>query len=365
MNYFQKRKIKRMAQDILRHVQHLRNMREDIMADSDKQKINEAEAKLIQSLRAGDIAKVEQSGNMLYDCVSRMIPQRSFSGFRENLEVLVVAVAVAMAVKAYFLQPFKIPTGSMQPTLNGVTLCEDDYKPGIMDQLPFKFVKWIITGESYKKVVVSKEGILNGWYDTRYSGGDNKDPVYMYCIIAGKKYKVPEKASIGYGNNTFVPKGTVLWAGVINAGDHVFVDKIRWNFQKPKRGDIIVFKTNNIKDISRGTHYIKRLVGLPGETLSITPPYVFIDDEALTKPWQIARIEKKEEGYYGYRNDGYLSGPDVKYDIPSDGYFAMGDNTPESFDSRFWGKVPRENMMGPALFVYWPFTRHWGFANSN
>jgi len=72
-------------------------------------------------------------------------------------------------------------------------------------------------------------------------------------------------------------------------------------------------------------------------------------------------------GYGGYSNPSpmdarYLYSPDATFTIPSEHYFAMGDNSYNSFDSRYWGPVPQENLMGRGLFVYWPFLPHWGFV---
>jgi signal peptidase I len=72
-------------------------------------------------------------------------------------------------------------------------------------------------------------------------------------------------------------------------------------------------------------------------------------------------------GYGGYSNPSpadayYLTDPDATYTVPAEHYFAMGDNSFNSFDSRYWGPVPQENLMGRGLFVYWPFLPHWGFV---
>jgi signal peptidase I len=76
-----------------------------------------------------------------------------------------------------------------------------------------------------------------------------------------------------------------------------------------------------------------------------------------------------KNGYHGYTNDMpndprmiYLGTPDATVKVESDGYFALGDNSPQSADSRYWGFVPRQNVVGRGLFVYWPFTSHWGFV---
>lgn len=365
MNYFKKRKTMKTAKDVLHHASLLRNMREDLMREGDIERLAQAEANLSEAMRKDDAENIHDKAMALYDVARNLTPHKRFASFRENFEVIVVALAVAMAIKAYFLQPFKIPTGSMQPTLYGVTVEESGYVPNVTDMPILKTIKWLITGASYKKIVVKEDGYFSGWFDSKYYGENNLDPVYMFCKIGNIKYKVPESASVNINTTGLVEKGTVLWEGVMNAGDHVFVDKISWNFRRPRRGEIIVFKTDNIKGITRGSHYIKRLVGLPGEHIRITPPSIQINGETLTKPRQIVRIQDQDGRYEnGYQNGGYyLRTPDSIFDIPSRGYVAFGDNTSSSQDSRYWGAVPSENMMGPALWVYWPLTRRWGYAN--
>ena len=69
-----------------------------------------------------------------------------------------------------------------------------------------------------------------------------------------------------------------------------------------------------------------------------------------------------KDPYRGYApGQAFLGAPDRSFVIPPHSYFAMGDNSYNSYDSRYWGPVPEENLVGRGLFVYWPFNRHWGF----
>ena len=75
------------------------------------------------------------------------------------------------------------------------------------------------------------------------------------------------------------------------------------------------------------------------------------------------RVMRAQDGYRGYSNDPrfqYLCSPELEFQVPLKSYFAMGDNSYNSSDSRAWGRVPAENLVGRGLFVYWPFSRHWG-----
>lgn len=296
--------------------------------------------------------------------------------FAENFEVLVVAIGVAMAFRCYILEPFKIPTGSMQPTLYGI-FSSDQAQPGMLDKMPFKIVKWLVTGDWYKEVRVSAGGQI-------VPVPSSVKPGYVTFIVAGRQYHIPSDAVMERSQPFFkklqtkapVVSGEKLWSGVVHAGDHVFVNRVLWNFRKPRRGEVMVFTTTGIKGLPQGTHYIKRMVGLPNETIGIRPPELIVNGESVTEPFTIGRQVRKEaaphseEGYpnyLGYRLIGNVpaSGAPAKTPLRVEGdevelgpeeYLGMGDNTGNSYDGRYWGAVPSRNLLGPGAFVYWPFT---------
>jgi len=83
----------------------------------------------------------------------------------------------------------------------------------------------------------------------------------------------------------------------------------------------------------------------------------------------VTRVESQQDGYDGYQLGGrdyrvadYLARYSNNVTLGKDRYFACGDNQFNSLDSRYWGSVPKKNLVGPAIFVYWPFSRHWGLA---
>jgi signal peptidase I len=270
-----------------------------------------------------------------------------------------------MALRTYFIQPFKIPTGSMQPTLYGITSVSKD-KPGVTDRFPLKFVKFAITGQWYSERRAQADGTLG------FPTQSPKDPSVVLFSISGKQHKIPRDAIDVYSRpghydlkvrpGGYVHKGDLLWSGVVTRGDHVFVNKLIWNFRKPKRGEIMVFYTTGINSLPQGTHYIKRMCGMPGESVSIDEPNLVINGKVVKQPDTIARIESCKNGYTGYQLAGNLSTPDKSWKLDDDEYFAMGDNTGNSRDSRYWGSVPAKNLVGPACVVYWPFSKRWGLA---
>ncbi len=138
-----------------------------------------------------------------------------------------------------------------------------------------------------------------------------------------------------------IPTGSMI--PTLNIGNHIMVNKFIYYFTKPKRGDIIVF----VYPVNPKKDFIKRLVGLPGETIQIKDGSVFINGEELKSLQTIAERYYYNEGMYG---EGLVK-------IPDNTYFVMGDNTRNSKDSRFWGFVPKKNLLGKAFFVYWPLTK--------
>ncbi|NQT95919.1 MAG: signal peptidase I [Candidatus Omnitrophica bacterium] len=171
---------------------------------------------------------------------------------RENVEVVVTAVVLALIIRTFVVQAFKIPTGSMRPTLI--------------------------------------------------------------------------------------------------EGDRILVNKFIYRFKSPSRGDIVVFKYP--EDIKKD--FIKRLIAFEGEAVQINPAKdgnIWIDGKLLEEPQMIRAT-------YYYNKAGTKYGEEGKaIKVPEGAYFVLGDNSASSRDSRYWGFVPKKNMVGKAFVIYWPLTR--------
>lgn len=356
--FLQRRRRRNAAQDLLRHARHVRHMREDVLDPQVVRDLHDAEDRVHRQLRAAPVA-MESDMEDLHAQVEAISPVRSHPGLRENLEVVVVAFAVAMCFRAYIVQPFKIPTGSMQPTLNGITYT-NDYRPGITHRLPLKLVRVALFGEWYTERRAPASGTV-----TMHSDHDS-----TFLVVGGHRVKCDTGMRFFVKPGAYVERGDVLASGIRRTGDHLFVDKIAWNFRSPRRGEVMVFRTDDIKELDeKKTHYIKRMVGMPGEVIAIDPPRLLIDGRAVHSPESIVRIQEVRDGYSGYQlpkriQASAIAGPGVPHQIGADAYFACGDNTHNSFDSRYWGDVPSRNLVGPAVFVYWPFRDHWGWIRN-
>ena len=319
--------------------------------------------------------KLQQTGS------HRLIPYKN-AGIRENVEVCLFAIGIAMGIRTFFFQPMGIPTGSMQPTLYGITHSIIEQGEDIPGAVSGFFKKWL-NGISYYQLKAEGnwklEQIENqrsfGLFFTRQKlvfqdldngqlitkdvspplGSDGQSLLRNNISVAN-----PTRLNNAFNNFTY-PKGTDVFKVRREAGDHLLVNRFTYNFRKPKRGEIIVFETKNIPDMDNDKlFYIKRLVGLPYEKLDIKNRHVYINDKMIDStvhPFEfIYSMDLNDElppaqnslfsGHIGTIHD---------FQIPPNHYYALGDNTVSSLDSRSWGSLPGKNIFGTPSFIYWPF----------
>jgi len=361
---FQSRAIKH-ARLLLRHAEKMRRYRCDVMSEEALAEFDAHLEALRSALKSGDRGAVDEKAEQLDKLVAKQSAPHWEMGWRENCEVILVAFVVAAAVRCYFVQPFKIPTGSMQPTLNGIIgYPMETGSPNILRQA----AEFVVLGRNYINVVARQEVAVEQvvpkkflFFFTWSRIICDRDSYLVYAppdtlrqdfhVVPGSHYRA----------------GETIARGAIDTGDQVFVDKFSYNFIKPHRGDVFVFRTDHIFMISAdpetGEHsfYIKRLAGTPGDTLRIDPPLLYINGK-VAEGFGFRRVMSARPPYRGYsRGNAYLAQADQTYTVPEHSYFAMGDNSYSSWDSRYWGPVPEENLVGRGLLVYWPFSRHWGF----
>jgi signal peptidase I len=234
--------------------------------------------------------KVEGLDSIVHEHLSKFRKSR----LRQNIESLVIAIALALFIRTFIVQPFKIPSGSMIPTL--------------------------LVGDH---LLVSK---------------------FIY--------------------GTRIP----------------LTDKIVIPIKDIKHGDVIVFTYPNYEDdpSKDGIDYIKRVIGLPGDSIDIKGRNIYINgQEVPLKFFGDFRDERTQASYDEYEEDLfgsthrviYLKGKDSTEKgeyipltkVPEGYVFVMGDNRDNSQDSRFWGLVPIENIAGKAFIIHWS----WDFGNKN
>jgi signal peptidase I len=127
--------------------------------------------------------------------------------------------------------------------------------------------------------------------------------------------------------------------------DRIIVNRLAYHYRSPKRGDIVVFHAPSSAATLCGAagEYVKRIVGLPGDTVSEQSGRVFVDGRPLDEPYVAAAHRDQRTGSWGRVPDGH--------------YFLLGDNRADSCDSRTWGTIASNELIGPVVAVYWPPTR--------
>ncbi|MDB6137232.1 MAG: Signal peptidase [Verrucomicrobiaceae bacterium] len=357
---------------------------------------------LAAAMKARDGKKIDELHESINTVCERALPNLPSSDIADNVEVFFVAIVVALGIRAYIAQPFQIPTGSMQPTLNGYKAegTEEDTSPNFFQRLWERK-----NGASYVNVVSDHDGYLaDGEYVTEhrwlllftYSQIHFKDghtisvsapkrqlqdelglthyvnaPTKIAVGPDGRELRTPDDRHVSesYGRGIYVSTGQLLARGVLHTGDNILVNKFAYHFRKPKRGEVWVFTTKHIQGIENtgsfdreqgSQHYIKRLAAVPGDHWEIRPPELWINGKAAGE-FGMKRVAAREGPYKsGYvRINGY-PGAVNEGTLGSEEYLALGDNSTNSADGRYWGPVPERNVVGPALFCYWPLGDHWG-----
>ncbi|MBV9658873.1 MAG: signal peptidase I, partial [Verrucomicrobia bacterium] len=377
---------------LARHSRRVIHHRLDLLGATPRTEIEKATDELEAAVRTKQPqSEVEAASGRLEKILHRHAPLPTDASWRENVEVILVAIVLAVALRAYFVQPFRIPTGSMEPTLNGILghpLPRNVAEPNFFSRA----FQSLALGRTYVEAVSPVADRVERLVPVKRFRF--MDYTRIECA-SGRNYTV-HAALTGYDGGTAnvrnalglrvgkpIEAGEPILRGYIDTGDQVFVDKFTYHFRRPRRGDVFVFRTTGIHGIEvnftdpdvRSQFYIKRLAGLPNDTLRIDAPRLFINDE-LAQGYGFERVmsgtqQAPHDGYSGYANMNYpgrneassfhfLRTPEETFRVPDDGYFALGDNSYNSSDSRVWGKVPQNNIVGRGLWVYWPLGSHWG-----
>lgn len=336
----------------------------------------------------------------------------------DYVDMVVVAGIIALGIRSFFLQPFKIPTNSMYPSFYGMTsevYTDEAQAPNLPERLARKVLK---SATNYK-IVSPEDGDafieLNGaqspssrgifafdWVGTRdFFIIPSKSRQYTFLTAKGEqKLVLPAEFPIedvivqAFPNGEKNPadyvrakmragelverdgryflklgsfkKGRTILNFDLLGGDMLFVDRFTYNFRKPKAGEPFVFMTKYCDGLTRlngGTpddrYYIKRIAGVGGDTLQVEGSTLLRNGKPADGSPAFERNAKREGKYCGYIADGALSNG-AKITVPEKSYYAMGDNSQNSLDSRYWGEVPQKAVVGKSLIIFYPFTSRWG-----
>ena len=408
----------REAITVHKHYRRLLTAQRDILSPQAVSGVQTALAALQSAISSGanqDAIRIK--AEELQSAAEKWLKPYPHAAWRENVEVLLVALAVAMAIRTFFLQPFKIPTGSMQPTLFGVTSVPDfsqstirywaQYaRPAVFEadlkeqarlrdalQFPtgWQRVREWFEGNAFIHIVAQADGAI-----------DQISPATKFLIfnlkqtlwIGGVAHTIwfpPDLGEQTLASRAGLDREHVYHRGEdvvkmkVSAGDHLFVDRLNYNFRKPERGEIVVFATVGTQIKDQDQFYVKRLTVLPGERVQIGDDrHIRINGQRLDAATphfeNVYSFDPKrlphEGRFSGHLNNTVASADDIYPDIAPlfpdedtvftngpDSYMVFGDNTCNSSDSRFWGTFPARNIIGKSFFVYWPLTDRFGWGN--
>ena len=327
------RKYKKRAKDNLKQIKKILKKKKNIIGE-DKVSLVQNEIEQIELFMAQCTSPEELENQFVeFDSVvAPIIKPFKKSVIQEYAEALIVAVILATIIRTFIVQAFKIPTGSMQPTLHGANY----YGQG-------------------DRILVNK-----------FIYGAKSPTGIMFTDIKLPYFQLPE-------------------------------------MREPKRGDVVVFTTSGISLLDEDEQkkdFIKRLIGVPGDKIEILglkteklythceycgevkrivnpvrfykddgkayisgecsrcrhrlesgpigprEGVILVNDKVVDEPEIFKKIVYLNEGPYGQRYKAII--------VPEKSYFVLGDNSPSSKDSRFWGYVPEKNLRGSAFFIYWP-----------
>jgi signal peptidase I len=371
----------RQGRILLKDATKLLAYKRDLWSDATVLEYESRLRRLEEGLRHRDARAIEENAQELDRICTANLPPVKDAGMRENVEVFLVAIVIALGVRTYFLQPFTIPTGSMQPTLNGVIGYRTEAPPPNALQ---QVLDYAVHGRDWINVLAVEGEEVIGVEEYKTMGFGTRFGIFTRTEIRTTKgsHTVPgmRETIVRYfldAPGRVYKAGEVIARGYIDTGDHVFVDKMTYHFRKPQHAEVFVFNTQNVPTGENRMHpggpsqfYIKRLGGVPGDELRIDPPRLFQNGQPASDPRYRRVIEMKEPGYRGYSNGpeggmrfGILGDPEIPFTVPPKNYFALGDNSYHSSDSRDWGPVPEQNIMGRGVIAYWPFGAHWGLIH--
>lgn len=383
----------RKASEMEDAVRKLLNHQRDILAPQAVEAMEQALKEFRQTVRGGaPHSSILDAMDHLESTASKWLKPYPNPSIRENVLMLLEIAVLIVGSRAFLIQPMVIPTGSAQPTLWGVTYedLRDTHTP--VPSWPMRIWEKVAYGVSYYQITAPEDLEITNWDET---------PTMVMPFV--KKQNIQTTAgpiTVWFPPESFprqlgffdearrtmkkrrFRKGEEIARARVTTGDHLFVERVSYNFRRPERGDIIVFRSEKHPGMTANTHYIKRLVGLGGETVRIGDDrHTYINGRELTTNdpgfHKVFAFDPNQPPVAD-RYSGHVNGtvwqqawgnpgptrnfPDGKAEVQirPNHYVTFGDNTMNSADSRDWPvpDFPQERVIGRHWMVFWPFLRN-------
>ena len=283
------------------------------------------------------------------------------SWIRENAEIVISAFIIAMLIRTFIAEPFKIPTGSMEPTLHGdprhgdrifankfiyrfkepergdVVVFTTKGIPGL-DPKKKNYIKRLVAFPGETIEIKNNNIYINGRRisdkNIAKNAYENSRPVIQILSLHKNKIKIPD---------------LFFLIGVPDTGRYYLLNKIFYpDLGEMKYGDKFDYDVLGIEYVEGYEPSDKIFIADGGQVVKIRDNSLYVDGKV---------IEDDKDPYNIYILIGQYGMAGEKITVPEDYYFVLGDNSGNSKDSRYWGFVPAKNLKGEAMFIWWPYKR--------
>ncbi len=301
-------KVYREAGQLADSAEKILNHQRDQIPKENSLKMAEGIARLRSFRKTGSKLEIRHEMQALEESANQWLRAYPNPGIRDNLENFFTMAVLLFAFRQFFFQPMVIPTGSAQPTLNGITSKDLRFTHQSIPNWPIRAFEWALFGHHYLEIIATEDGDFNV-----YDGVSDPAPGSALRNLLGRNFLVrvgnreyPVSTTMSETRTDFirhvsltdeygtVPKrhfkaGEPIIRCYIKSGDRLFVDRLIYNFKRPERGETVVFKSLKHPGMTPNTHYIKRLIATGGETVRIGDDrHVYINNR---------RLESSDEGF--------------------------------------------------------------------